>query len=124
LAFCGALAANLTRIELRAAGSSVPQKGFPAMHPLLTRSFLAALAALLLALPIACHDDEPERGSRSAGGENALDRAGRKIDTAHQNFKREVRPAAQVVDEKTKEAVGEGKKAVEKTIDAVDDAAD
>jgi hypothetical protein len=83
-----------------------------------------AIAALLLVAPSACRDDEPDRGSRSAGGENALDRAGRKLDTAHQKFKRKVRPAAQVVDEKTKKAVGEGKKAVEKSADAVDEAVD
>jgi hypothetical protein len=83
-----------------------------------------AMTALLLAAPSACRDDEPDRGARSAGGENALDRAGRKIDTAHQNFKRKVRPAARVVDEKTKKAVGEGKKAVDKSVDAVDEAVD
>jgi hypothetical protein len=87
-------------------------------------SLRIAIAALLLAAPSACRDDEPDRGSRSAGGENALDRAGRKIDTAHQKFKRKVRPAARVVDEKTKKAVGEGKKAVDKSVDAVDEAVD
>lgn len=43
----------------------------------------------------------------------------RRANDAHQEFKREVRPAAEWVDEKTNTAVGEGKKAVRKTADAI-----
>jgi hypothetical protein len=104
--------------------SIVLQEAF-AMH---TTSFLRAarvvFAATWLSAPSACSDDEPNRTARTAGGENAFDRAGRKIDKAHQNFKREVKPAAQVVDEKTKKVVGEVKKAVKKGADAVEDAAE
>jgi hypothetical protein len=93
-----------------------------------TTSFLraarVAIAAIWLIAPSACRDDEPSRATSTAGGDNAFDRAGRKIDNAHRNFKREVKPAAQVVDEKTKKVVGEAKKAVKKGADAVDDAAD
>jgi hypothetical protein len=86
----------------------------------------AVLAALLLStsMSIACRDDEPDRDARSAGGENALDRAGRKVDRAHRNFQREVEPAADFVDEKTKKVVEEGKKAVKKSADAVEEAVD
>jgi hypothetical protein len=91
----------------------------------LRRSACAAVALLACLAPAACRDDEPRaRSQRTQGGENALDRAGRKLDTAHRNFKRKVKPAAQVVDEKTKKAVGEGKKAVRKSVDAVDRAVD
>jgi hypothetical protein len=81
----------------------------------------AAIAALWLLSP-ACKDDPPAASDETEGGENALERAGSDADRAHQDFKREVKPAAEWVDEKTKEAVGEGKKAVRKTADAIDQA--
>jgi hypothetical protein len=86
------------------------------------RAARCALTALILSLPAACSSDEPEHSERTGGGENALDRAGRRVDAAHKDFKEEVKPAAQWVDEKTKEAVGEGKKAVKKSAEAVEDA--
>jgi len=99
------------------------------MHTLTTgglRRARATLAALLLSIStsIACRDDGADRDARTAGGENAFDRAGRKVDRAHRNFQREVKPAADFVDEKTKKAVGEGKKAVKKSADAVEEAVD
>jgi hypothetical protein len=81
----------------------------------------AATAALLLISP-ACKDDPPAASDNTEGGENALDQAGSDADRAHQDFKREVKPAAEWVDEKTKETASEGKKAVRKTAEAVDDA--
>ena len=72
----------------------------------------------------ACGEDEPAGSEKSQGGENTLDRAGKKIDRAHRNFQRAVDPAADWVDEKTKKAAGEGKKAVRKTADAIDETVD
>jgi len=99
------------------------------MHTPPTRVWRAArvmLAALSLStsLSTACRDDEPDRDSRTTGGENAFDRAGRKVDRAHRNFQREVEPAADFVDEKTKKAAEEGKKAVKKSADAVEESVD
>ena len=44
----------------------------------------------------------------------------RRVNDAHQEFKRDVKPAADWVDEKSNKAADEGKKAVSKTADAVD----
>ncbi|MFI4925688.1 MAG: hypothetical protein ACHQJ7_11185 [Vicinamibacteria bacterium] len=87
------------------------------------RAAVAAAVALWLLAP-ACKDDPPAASDKSEGGENALDRAGNDIDNAHRDFKREVKPAATWVDEKTKKAAGEGKKAARKTADAIDEAVD
>ena len=38
----------------------------------------------------------------------------KKVDDAHEDFKRDVRPAAKVVDEKTREVVDEGNKDAKK----------
>jgi hypothetical protein len=81
----------------------------------------AAIAALWLLSP-ACKDDPPAASAETEGGENALDGATSDADRAHQGFKREVKPAAEWVDEKTKEAVAEGKMAARKTANATDEA--
>ena len=44
----------------------------------------------------------------------------RRVNDAHQEFKRGVKPAADWVDEKSNKAADEGKKAVSKTADAID----
>jgi|KBSSwiStaDraftv2_1062776.scaffolds.fasta_scaffold5770153_2 hypothetical protein len=44
----------------------------------------------------------------------------RRVNDAHQEFKRGVKPAANWIDEKSNKAADEGKKAVNKTADAID----
>jgi hypothetical protein len=87
-------------------------------HPILL--VLAAAAALWWQ---GCSDDKPENAEsqQTEGGESGLDKAGNTIDDAHQNFKREMDPAGDVVDEKTKAVIHEGKRAVKKTGDAISD---
>ena len=71
----------------------------------------------------ACSHDKPAAKPAprsSGGGENALDRVERGANRVHEDFKREVKSAAEVVDEKANAAVGEGRKAVHKVVDAVD----
>jgi hypothetical protein len=71
-----------------------------------TVSLLVCSAVLLLG----CSDDKKSEHAAPAqtqGGESTLDRA-------QKDFQRDVKPAADFVDEKTREAVGEGKKAVNK----------
>ena len=79
-------------------------------------------AALIGALSLgACSDDKSEHGQSeyTAGGE-----ADNAIDRAHQDFKHDVKPAADVVDEKTRAVIKEGKKAVKKTGEALEDVGD
>jgi len=78
--------------------------------------FLAAAVIAALWLQ-ACSDDKPANAEaqQTEGSE-----ADNPIDEAHQNFKREVDPAADVVDDKTKAVVNEGKRAVKKTVNAID----
>lgn len=45
--------------------------------------------------------------------------AKQKADEAHKNFKKEIKPAAEFVDDKTHEAVDEGKKGAKKVGDAL-----
>jgi hypothetical protein len=71
-----------------------------------------------LGFAVACSDEEPE-AEESSGGENAFDTAERNANEAQQNFQREIKPAADFVDEKTNTAVDEGKKAAGKVGDAV-----
>ena len=81
------------------------------------------IAMWLCAGALGCSNEKsttkPE-AQHTHGGDNALDRAGRNIDDAHRQFKQDVKPTARVVDEKANEAVGEGKKAVNKVVDAMD----
>ena len=65
----------------------------------------------------ACSDDKP---AHAEAQESEGSEADNPIDEAHQDFKREVDPAADVVDEKTKAVINEGKRAVRKTGDALD----
>jgi len=73
----------------------------------------------LLSLAVACSDDEKPAADKSSGGENAFDTAERRANEAHQDFKQEIKPAADFVDEKTNKAADEGRKAAGKVGDAV-----
>ena len=85
------------------------------------RRSLAILLWLAAALGCCKNEGSAEPAAqRTQGGESALDRAGHEIDEAHARLKREVRPAAEVVDEKPNAAVNEGRKAVNKIVGAVD----
>jgi hypothetical protein len=72
----------------------------------------------MVSLSIACSDDKPE-AEQTSGGENAFDTAEKNANEAQQNFQEEFKEEREFVDEKTREAVGEGRKAVGKVGDAV-----
>ena len=82
----------------------------------ISRRLCATLLAVLATLTVAaCGDDpEPPAAAESEGGEDTstLEDAKRKADEAHERFKEEVKPAAEFVDEKTREVVDEGKELV------------
>jgi len=72
----------------------------------------------MAALIAACSDEEP-KSEQTSGGENAFDTAEKNVNEAQQDFQREIKPAADFVDEKTNKAVDEGRKAAGKVGDAV-----
>lgn len=72
----------------------------------------------MVSLSIACSDDKPE-AEETSGGENAFDTAERNANQAQQDFQEEFKEEREFVDEKTNEAVGEGRKAAGKVGDAV-----
>jgi predicted metalloprotease len=79
--------------------------------------FVVVFVMVAVALfAVACSDDEPAHAEsqQTQGGEAAIDTARENIDEGVREFQQSVRPAAEFVDEKANEAVGEGKKAVEK----------
>jgi hypothetical protein len=87
-----------------------------------TPQFLGLGVALCLAAA-GCSQDKPAAkpgGGQSTGGESTLDRAGRNIDEAHEQFKQDIKPVAKRVDETTNAVVDEGKKAAHKVANAVD----
>ena len=67
-------------------------------------------------------DPEPAaaESEQSSGDEKPLGA----VDEAHEDFKEEVKPVASEVDRVAKESVAEGKKAAQRTADAVGDAFD
>lgn len=94
-------------------------------HLALQATLLLATLLLAMLLTSACggHEAAPAaaQDQESSGGEGPLDRARTNIDGAHEDFKASVRPAAEKVDDKTREVVDEGKRAAEKVVDAVSD---
>jgi len=74
----------------------------------------------VVTLVAACSDEEP-KSEQTSGGENAFDTAERNVNEAQQDFQKEIKPAADFVDEKTNKAVDEGRKAAGKVGDAVSD---
>ena len=84
---------------------------------------LLPVALWLCTASLGCSKHEPSakpEAQRTQGGDSSLDRAGHNIDEAHREFKRDVKSTAEVVDEKANAAVSEGRKAVDKVVDAVD----
>jgi hypothetical protein len=88
-----------------------------------TPRLLRFLCVTLWLAALGCSKDQASAkpgAQRTQGGESALDRAGHRIEEAHEQFKHDVKPAAQVVDEKSKVVVDEGKKGVNKVVRAID----
>lgn len=90
---------------------------------LIRNSIVISAVVLAASLAFACSDDEPEHAKPEStqGGEGALETAHKNVDEGVHEFQESVKPAAELVDEKTNEAVGEGKKAVKKVTGSDDD---
>ena len=83
-------------------------------------AILKTFAILSILSPtVACSDDEKPAAQLSSGGENAFETAERNLNEAQQDFQREIKPAADFVDDKARKAAEEGRKAAAKVADAV-----
>lgn len=94
-----------------------------ATHHTTRLACLLTIALCLCAASLGCSTQESTakpQAHQTQGGDSAFDRAGHNIDEAHQQFKQEVKPAAEAVDDKANAVVNEGRKAVHKVVDAID----
>jgi hypothetical protein len=68
-------------------------------------------------LALACSDNKPAdsaNGRATTGNESGVDSAKNRVNSAHESFKEEIRPAASWVDEKSHRVADEAVNAVEK----------
>lgn len=72
----------------------------------------------VISVAIGCNSDEPESEATS-GGESAFETAEKNVNQAQKDLQAELKQERQFVDEKAKQAVGEGRKAASKVGDAL-----
>jgi len=69
-------------------------------------------------LSAACGNAESPKSEPTSGGETALETAEKNINAAHEDFQRQIKPAADFVDDRANKVVAEVRKAAVKVGDA------